>query len=158
MELRTIGNLIAGRRRELRLTLSDLASRARVGRSTLAALESGKLAELGLGRVARLCREVGLVLEARPMHLEQPLMVHRHLTEAAGRELTKAAIEDVISNGNIDAWRGLVRAMHTDKTGAVTRRVRELSAAIRAQDEKTEAFAALLPGLLHPPRRTGAPR
>jgi transcriptional regulator with XRE-family HTH domain len=158
MDLRTIGDLVAERRRELALTLTELASRARVGRSTLAALESGKLAELGLGRVARLCREVGLVLEARPMHLQQPLMAHRHLTETAGRELTKAAIEDVISNGNIDAWRGLIDAMHADRTGAVTRRVRELSAAIRTQDEKTEAFAALLPDLLRPHRRTRTAR
>ena len=74
MNLQTIGHLIAERRRAKGLTLTQLAAQAAVGRSTLAALEAGKLPELGLGRVARLCAAVDLVLEARPLELSEPLV------------------------------------------------------------------------------------
>ena len=105
MNLQSIGRLIAERRRAKGLTLTQLAAQAAVGRSTLAALEAGKLPELGLERIARLCAAVDLVLEARPLELEQPLMAHRHLSEVAGRELTKAAIDDIITRGTIGIWR-----------------------------------------------------
>ncbi len=128
MNLQTIGRLIAERRRIKGYTLIELASKAQVGRSTLAALEAGTLSELGLGRVVRLCSAVDLVLEVRPLLLEEPLMQHRHLTESAGRELTKAAIEDILTNGNIGTWRGLVRALSTDSSGRIPRRVKEIAA------------------------------
>jgi len=60
MNLQTIGHLIAEGRRAKGLTLTQLAAQAAVGRSTLAALEAGKLPELGLERVARLCAAVDL--------------------------------------------------------------------------------------------------
>ena len=145
MNLQSIGRLIAERRRTKGYTLSGLASKAGVGRSTLAALEAGTLSELGLGRVARLCSAVDLVLEARPLLLQEPLMQHRHLTETAGRELTKAAIEDILTNGNIGAWRGLVRAISADQSGRIARRVKEIAAAVGKHDSKARAFAALLP-------------
>ena len=145
MNLQTIGRLIAERRLAKGYTLSELARKAQVGRSTLAALEAGKLSELGLGRVARLCAAVDLVLEARPLLLPEPLMPHRHLTDTAGRELTKAAIEDILTRGNIAAWRGLVQAIAKDDTGRIARRVNELSAALGKQDPKVRAFATLLP-------------
>jgi transcriptional regulator with XRE-family HTH domain len=145
MNLQTIGRLIAEQRLAKGYTLSELASKARVGRSTLAALEAGKLSELGLGRVARLCSAVDLVLEARPLLLHEPLMPHRHLTETAGRELTKAAIEDILTRGNIAAWRGLVQAIAKDETGRIARRAYNLIAALGKQDPKVRAFAALLP-------------
>jgi transcriptional regulator with XRE-family HTH domain len=147
MHLRSIGDLIARQRRTKGLTLRELAERAGVGRSTLAALEGGKLAELGLGRVARLCAAVDLVLEARPLELDAPLMEHRHLTEAAGRALTRAAIDDVITRGDIGAWRGLARAVRADRTGRVARRVREVAHALAPHDAKAAAFLALLPAL-----------
>ena len=153
MNLRSIGHLVSQRRRALGLTLAEFAARAGVGRSTLAAFESGKLAELGLGRVARLCAAADLIIEARPLLLDAPIMNHRHLTEAAGRELTKAAIDDIITGGNIDAWRGLVQAMRADKSGRIARRVRELSAATGDHDPKARAFKALLPRLVRAPRR-----
>jgi transcriptional regulator with XRE-family HTH domain len=148
MELQALGRLIAQQRRSRGLTLRDLAAAARVGRSTLAALESGKLAELGFNKVARLCAAVDLVLEARPLRLEAPLIEHRHLTEAAGRDLTKAAIEDVIVRGDIAAWRGLVRAAREDESGRVAERARQVAAALSGHDAKARAFANLLPALL----------
>lgn len=148
MELASVGALVAARRRAQGLTLAELAGRAGVGRSTLAALESGKLPELGFGRVARICAAVGLVVDVRAPLLDAPIIPHRHLTEAAGRELTKAAIDDIIVRGDVTAWRKLFKAMRDDASGRTERRVREVSAAIAAQDVKANAFAALLPRVL----------
>ncbi len=133
-----------------------LAAEAKVGRSTLAALESGKLKELGYGKVARICDAVGLVLEARPSALEEPLVPHRHLTDAAGRDLTKAAIEDIVVRGDIAAWRGLVEAARRDVSGRVARRAREVLAGSDKADPRVRAFASLLPRLLK--TRRGGPR
>jgi transcriptional regulator with XRE-family HTH domain len=144
MNLQTIGHLIAERRRAKGLTLTQLAAQAAVGRSTLAALEAGKLRELGLERVARLCAAVDLVLEARPLELNEPLMAHRHLSETAGRELTKAAIDDIITRGTIGTWRKLVEAMNADKTGRIARRVSDMAKTLGKRDPKGQAFAALL--------------
>jgi transcriptional regulator with XRE-family HTH domain len=152
MNLTSLGGLIAGRRRALGLTLSKLAASAGVGRSTLAALEAGRLSELGFVKVARICSAVGLVLEARAPELEAPLMSHRHLTEAAGRDLTKAAVADVIVRGDISAWRGLVRAMRTHRHGRLARRVEEVVGALDQDDPKVRAFATLLPDILREPR------
>lgn len=148
MELASVGALVGARRRAQGLTLAELAARAGVGRSTLAALESGKLPELGFGRVARICAAVGLVVDVRPPLLDAPIIPHRHLTEAAGRELTKAAIDDIIVRGDVTAWRKLFKAMRDDASGRTERRVRDVSAAIAAQDVKAKAFAALLPRVI----------
>lgn len=153
MHLHTLGQLIAARRRDKRLTLRELAAAAGVGRSTLAALERGKTAELGYAKIARLCAAVDLALEARPLALPAPLMPHRHLTEAAGRELTKAAIEDVILRGGFSAWRALVRAMRADPTRRIARRAREVAAALGKHDARARAFATLLPVVLRGPVR-----
>lgn len=148
MNLYAIGRQIAERRRAKGLTLHQLAAEAGVGRSTLAALEAGKIAELGFAKVARLCAAVDLTLEARVPPLDAPLMPHRHLTEAAGRELTKAAIEDVIMRGEVSSWRGLVRAIRADKTGRIARRAGQVAAVLAKHDEKARAFATLLPQLV----------
>ena len=137
MNLQTIGRLIAERRLAKGYTLTQLASKAQVGRSTLAALEAGKLPELGLERVARICAAVDLVLEARPLLLNEPLIPHRHLTDAAGRELTKAAIEEILTRGNVTAWRGLVQAIARDASGRIARRVNQITAALGAKRIRT---------------------
>jgi transcriptional regulator with XRE-family HTH domain len=147
VDLRTVGLLIGERRRSQKRTLAEVAAAARVGRSTLAALESGKLEELGFAKVERICSAVGVVLEARPTALDAPLMEHRHLTDQAGRELTKAAIEDVIVRGGLEAWRGLARAVREDRTGRIAERAREVATAAERHDGKARAFAALLPVL-----------
>ena len=146
--LSSVGRLIADRRRARGLSLRELAAMANVGRSTLAALESGQLAELGYAKVARICEVLDLTLEARPLMLEAPLMPHRHLTETAGRELTRAAIEDVVVHGTFAAWRGLVKAIRSGGSPALNRRVREVVAALDAGDPKVRTFALLLPELL----------
>jgi transcriptional regulator with XRE-family HTH domain len=155
MDLTSVGRLIAERRRARGLTLAELATSAGVGRSTLAALEAGTLSELGFVKVARICAAIGLVLEVRPPELDAPLMPHRHLTEAAGRDLTKAAIEDVIVRGDLSAWRGLVRAIRANKHGRLVRRVQEVAKALDKDDPKTRAFATLLPEFLRDRRSRG---
>ena len=145
MDLASIGALVAARRRDKGLTLTELAKQASVGRSTLAAFESGKLTELGFGRVARICAAVDLVVDVRAPLLDAPIIPHRHLTAVAGRELTKAAIDDIIVRGDVVAWRKLFKAMRDDTTGRTARRVREVAKATATQDVKATAFAALLP-------------
>jgi transcriptional regulator with XRE-family HTH domain len=151
MNLISIGHMVARLRRAKGLTLLGVASSAGVGRSTLAALEAGKLPELGFARVARICATVGLVLEVRPLELDAPLMSHRHLTEAAGRDLTKAAIEDIIVRGDIAAWRGLVRALRSTRRGILVNRLQEVVSALDQADPKVRAFSTLLPGILGAP-------
>ena len=114
--------LVSERRRARGATLQTLAAQAQVGRSTLAALEAGKLRELGYAKVARICAALGLVLEARPLTLEKPLTRHRHLTEPAAMDLTKAAIEDIVVRGDINSWRGLVQAIRRDASGRLESR------------------------------------
>ncbi len=145
MDLDTLGRLVRERRRAKQLTLPALASTARVARSTLAALEAGKLAELGFSKVVRLCAAVDLVVDVRPPVLDAPLIPHRHLTDLAGRELTKAAIDDVISRGDVRAWRGLVRAIQADRSGRLARRVQDVVRAQRETDPKARAFGLMLP-------------
>jgi transcriptional regulator with XRE-family HTH domain len=158
VNLHTIGRLIAERRRAQKQTLAQLATAAGVSRSTLAALESGKLRELGFNRVARLCAAVDLLIDVRRPRLKSALMHHRHLTELAGRELTKAAIDDVITRGNVAAWRGLARAIREDRSGQLARRVQDVVRLSAAQDPRARAFALMLPGLKAGSRRKGTAR
>ncbi|MFI5367904.1 MAG: helix-turn-helix domain-containing protein [Spirochaetia bacterium] len=148
MNLYGVGVLVAQRRRAQGVTLQALATEARVGRSTLAAFEAGKLKELGYSKVARICAAVGLVLEARPLALERPLVRHRHLTDPAARELTKAAMEDIVVRGDIDSWRGLVRAVRGDGSGRLARRARDVLAGAERSDLRVSAFSTLLSGAL----------
>jgi len=158
VNLTTVGQLVAQRRRAKRLTLEQLARSAGVGRSTLAALEAGKIAELGFAKVERICAAADLVLEVRTQALDEPLMPHRHLTEAAGRDLTKAAIADVVERGDISAWRGLVGAIRASSDGRLVRRVFDVVRALDPQDAKVRAFAALLPEISRMSRRRVASR
>jgi transcriptional regulator with XRE-family HTH domain len=144
MNLHAVGLLVAERRRSQSLTLQALATAAHVGRSTLAAFAGGKLKELGYGKVARICDAVGLVLEARPLTLEKPLARHRHLTDTAARELTKAAVEDIVLRGDIDSWRGLVQVVRRDGSGRFARRTREVLAGSDRSDPRVRAFSLLL--------------
>jgi hypothetical protein len=87
-----------------------------------------------------------IVREARPLALEKPLIHHRHLAEPAGRELTKAAIEDIVLRGDLDAWRGLVRALQRDTSGRLARRARDVLAGSDRSDMRVHAFSTLLSG------------
>ena len=60
LSLPTVGEQIASKRKALGLTQPALAKKARVGRSTLDALENGRLGELGYSKNHRtFCRRSG---------------------------------------------------------------------------------------------------
>jgi hypothetical protein len=90
------------------------------------------------------------MLEARPLTLEKPLARLRHLADSAGRELTKAAIEDIAILGGIDAWRGPMRACAASRpfwrAGAHRGGAPVMRESQRGRDwERLLAHAAILP-------------
>ena len=61
--LYSIGEQIAARRKMLGLSQAALAKQAKVGHSTLDALENGRLGELGLSKIIKLLSALGLELK-----------------------------------------------------------------------------------------------
>lgn len=74
LDLATLGRLIAQHRSAQRLTQAELARRARVGRSTLDALENGRTAELGFGKVSRILAALGLTLKIGEANRGRPTL------------------------------------------------------------------------------------
>jgi transcriptional regulator with XRE-family HTH domain len=63
LDLITIGQLIAERRRSLKLSQMALARKALISRATLEALESGRAGELGFAKITKLLAALGLELK-----------------------------------------------------------------------------------------------
>ena len=61
--LNSLGEQIAAKRKALRLTQPALAKKARVGLSTLEALENGRLGELGYSKITNILTALGLELK-----------------------------------------------------------------------------------------------
>ncbi len=74
LDLATLGETIAQHRSAQRLTQAELARRARIGRSTLDALENGRLAELGFGKIARILSALGLTLKLGEANRGRPTL------------------------------------------------------------------------------------
>lgn len=74
LDLATLGVIIAQRRSEQGLTQAELARRARIGRSTLDALENGRSAELGFGKVSRILAALGLTLKIGEANRGRPTL------------------------------------------------------------------------------------
>ena len=74
LDLTTIGRTIAKHRAEQRLTQAELARRARIGRSTLDALENGRTAELGFGKIGRVLAALGLTLRLGEANRGRPTL------------------------------------------------------------------------------------
>ena len=72
--LAVIGAEIASYRREANLTQAELALRARIGRSTLDALENGRLGELGFSKIARIFAALGLELKIASIRQDRPTL------------------------------------------------------------------------------------
>jgi transcriptional regulator with XRE-family HTH domain len=70
--LSALGEQIATRRRAMGLTQRALAQRARVGLSTLDALENARLGELGFTRVAKILSALGLELTMQETSTRRP--------------------------------------------------------------------------------------
>jgi transcriptional regulator with XRE-family HTH domain len=74
LDLSTVGRAIAERRSKLRLTQAALAKRAGIGRSTLDALENGRMTELGFSKIARLTATLGLELQITEIRPRRPTL------------------------------------------------------------------------------------
>ena len=72
--LSSLGEQIATKRRALGLTQAALAKRARVGRSTLDALENGRLGELGYSKITNLLSALGLELKLQETSTRRPTL------------------------------------------------------------------------------------
>jgi transcriptional regulator with XRE-family HTH domain len=74
LDLISIGNLIAERRKTLKLSQSELARKAGLSRATIDALENGRAGELGFSKVTKLLTALGLELTLRPASSQRPTL------------------------------------------------------------------------------------
>ena len=74
LELSSIGKQIKVRRKVLGLTQAALAKQAKVGHSTLDALENGRLGELGLSKIVKILLALGLELKIQETAGRRPTL------------------------------------------------------------------------------------
>lgn len=74
LSLSLLGESIADRRKELGLTQSQLAQKARVGLSTLDALENARLGELGYSKITNILTALGLELRLQEISRRRPTL------------------------------------------------------------------------------------
>jgi transcriptional regulator with XRE-family HTH domain len=72
--LPNIGKQIAMKRKAMGLTQPALAKKARVGLSTLDALENGRLGELGYSKIANILTALGLELRLQEVSAHRPTL------------------------------------------------------------------------------------
>src|ERR1700721_978507 len=84
LTLPSLGEQIATKRKTLRLTQPALAKKARVGLSTLEALENGRLGELGYSKITNILTALGLELKLQEASERRPTL--EHLMEEARDE------------------------------------------------------------------------
>jgi len=74
LTLSSIGKRIAVARKTLGFTQAMLAKQAKVGLSTMDALENGRIGELGLSRIARILSALGLELKIQEITRQRPTL------------------------------------------------------------------------------------
>jgi transcriptional regulator with XRE-family HTH domain len=74
LTLLTLGAEIAARRKALGLSQAAVAKKAEVGRSTLDALENGRLGELGFSKITRILSALGLELRLQEAASRRPTL------------------------------------------------------------------------------------
>jgi len=74
LDLISIGNQIADRRRALKLSQTRLATKVAISRATLDALENGRARELGFSKITKLLTALGLELTLRTASFERPTL------------------------------------------------------------------------------------
>jgi transcriptional regulator with XRE-family HTH domain len=74
LTLSFIGEQIAAKRKAMELTQPALAKRARVGLSTLDALENGRLGELGYSKITNILSALGLELKLQEAGARRPTL------------------------------------------------------------------------------------
>lgn len=70
----SLGEQIASKRKELGLTQPALAKKARVGLSTLDALENGRLGELGYSKITNILTALGMELKLQETSARRPTL------------------------------------------------------------------------------------
>ena len=74
LTLSSIGELIATKRKAQRLTQPALAKKAKIGLSTLDALENGRLGELGYSKITNILAALGLELKLQEASARRPTL------------------------------------------------------------------------------------
>ena len=74
LTLSSIGEQIARRRRAQGLSQAILAKQAGIGRTTLDALENGRLGELGLSKIIKVLAALGLEFSIRESSTRRPTL------------------------------------------------------------------------------------
>jgi transcriptional regulator with XRE-family HTH domain len=74
LALSSIGEQIAKNRKAQGLTQPDLARKARVGLSTLDALENGRLGELGYSKITNILAALGMELKLQEAGTRRPTL------------------------------------------------------------------------------------
>jgi transcriptional regulator with XRE-family HTH domain len=74
LDLISIGDRIAERRKALKLTQAELARKAGLSRATLDALENGRASELGFSKVTKLLTALGLELTLQTASSQRPTL------------------------------------------------------------------------------------
>lgn len=74
MDIFEIGGEIRKQRKKKGMRQADLAAKARVSRSMLVALETGKLPELGFGKICALLAALGQTLTIAPAKSRRPTL------------------------------------------------------------------------------------
>ncbi len=74
LPLFSLGEQIAIKRKELGLTQPTLAKKARVGLSTLDALENGRMGELGYSKITNILAALGLELKLQEASARRPTL------------------------------------------------------------------------------------
>ena len=87
LPLYSLGERIADKRKALGLTQRDLAKKAKVGLSTLDALENGRLGELGFSKITNILAALGLELTLREAASGRPTLEELMEEERNGQGL-----------------------------------------------------------------------
>lgn len=74
MDLASIGELIASRRKALGVTQISLVQKSGISRATIDALENGRAGELGFSKVNRLLSALGLEISVRASSPRRPTL------------------------------------------------------------------------------------
>jgi transcriptional regulator with XRE-family HTH domain len=74
LDLISIGNRIAERRKTLKLSQVELARKAGLSRATLDVLENGRSGELGFSKVTKLLTALGMELTLQEASSERPTL------------------------------------------------------------------------------------
>jgi transcriptional regulator with XRE-family HTH domain len=74
LSLSSLGAQIAARRKKLGLSQAELARRASIGRSTVDALENGRIGELGFSKITKILAALGLKLRLQETGSRRPTL------------------------------------------------------------------------------------